>query len=79
MAARVFRSFAVEGSGDFPFELLRRERCWPASAEDAVSLGIRLADGDPDAARTRHITLETASSYSPNRARWRSRGWRVID
>ena len=36
MSARSTWTFAVEGAGEFPFEMLRHDRCWPASAADAV-------------------------------------------
>lgn len=79
MSGRPLKCFAVEGVGIFPFDLLRRDRCWPATAEDARLIGLHPASGDTDAQRTRYVRLETARASAPSRTRWRQRGWPVID
>jgi hypothetical protein len=79
MSGRAIKSFAVEGAGEFPYDLLRRDQCWPATPADANSLALHPASGDPEASRTRYVRLETAADASPHRALWRARGWPVID
>jgi hypothetical protein len=79
MVVRSTKTFAVEGVGEFPFDLLRRDQCWPATPDDARSMALHPASGDPDALRTRYVRLETAAMRSPSRGRWRARGWPVID
>ena len=75
----VIKRFTVEGRGEFPCNLLRTDQCWPAGAEDAARLGAHFVTADPEGVRTRSVTLETAAKYSPNRQRWSSLGWRVVD
>jgi len=79
MAVRVTRGFAVEGAGEFPIDMLRRDRCWPASAVDARSIATMPRDDDPQTHRVRYIRLETDTPDAPDRRRWAAMGWRVID
>ena len=73
MPSPILKRFTVSGSGAFPFDLLRVEQCWPASAGDAARIG------QPPAEEARAVTLETSAKYAPNRQRWRREGWRVDD
>jgi hypothetical protein len=67
--------FTVEGKGEFPFDILRYDQCWPKrESEDSVSLapferGSRFRE-------TRQVTLVGMSE--PTDGRWRSFGWRVL-
>jgi hypothetical protein len=62
--------FAVTGNGDFPFDMLRYDKCWPAS--EAAS---RLLD---DLLGTQR-RVELRGLIGPTVARWRSFGWTVIE
>jgi len=75
----ILKRFTVEGSGEFPLDMLRSDRCWPAGADDAARIGAHYGMADPDGVRARSVTLETAEKYAPNRQRWLSFRWRVSD
>lgn len=62
--------FTVQGSGYFPFDMLRYDACYPATSDDAASLNLKEA---------RTITLISAMVAQPTEGRWRSFGWQVID
>jgi hypothetical protein len=66
------RIFTVEGSGDFPFDMLRYDCCWPKD-EGQDSYGIPRASIEP-----RRITLLSHSEHAPTSGRWESFGWRVV-
>lgn len=60
-------TFRVEGAGDFPLDMLRYDRCFPAAGVDVETIR---ADG------ARRVTL--LSDRHPTPARWDSFGWRVV-
>lgn len=71
--------FTVEGSGAFPFDMLRYDHAWPEKeATDSYQLGLTLAFGDAYL-NTRRVTLLTDSPHAPNEARWRSFTWSVVN
>lgn len=58
--------FYVQGRGQFPFDMLRRDRCFPATEADAGKLGERWT--------WRTVELRTdLREFTP--ARWSSFGW----
>jgi len=65
--------FTVEGSGSFPIDMLRYDRCWPAN-EGSDSYAI---ETHPTAKR-RRIVLETQNELAPTNGRWESFGWKVL-
>ena len=79
MPSPILKRFTVEGNGEFPLDMLRSDRSWPAGADDAARIGAHYGVADPERARERTVTLETAEKYAPNRQRWRSFRWHVID
>lgn len=65
--------FTVEGSGAFPWDMLRYDSCWPMSeGQDSPAL-----TGDWGAER-RRVVLRTNAHMSPTPARWDSFNWRVV-
>lgn len=84
--------FKVKGSGDFPVDMLRYDRCYPVSAKDVegVMLSYAVAEVE-DMITERIVQLEThvfttkrdiiweSENRCPCDERWRSFGWRVID
>ena len=62
--------FTVEGSGEFPFDMLRYASCWPKTE--------RHDSGQLSQFCTHHrrIVLETCDEPIPER--WASFGWRYI-
>ncbi len=68
--------FTVQGTGVFPFDMLRYDRCFPASSEAASNMG--------DDRMYNHVTREVELTsdqkrgWRPTEARWRSFSWRII-
>jgi len=68
---KYFQGFIhVKGDGAFPFDMLRYDRCFPASQDDVS----RLLDDGP---RTIHLIMaaETLAGLNPTKGRWESFGW----
>lgn len=62
-------NFVVEGSGEFPFDMLRYDCCYPMTERyDSPQLAGR---------DRRRVTLETMHVAAPTPARWASFGWTV--
>jgi hypothetical protein len=72
-AAQNAIQFVVEGSGDFPLDMLRYDRCWPAHADDASRINPSRVAGR---ARERQIGL--CGLKPPTVGRWASFGWKVV-
>jgi hypothetical protein len=70
--------FTVTGTGRFPADMLRYDRCYPVDGESATNIG--MPTEDVRAARTRRsVKLETVKPGGPTPGRWESFGWRVMD
>jgi len=65
--------YFVSGTGEFPFDMLRYDSCWPATGEDAAK--IALPFGDANRRKVRSIRLR--SYRPPTVARWSSFTWSV--
>lgn len=63
-------NYIVRGSGRFPFDMLRRDRAWPAHENESY-----LLKADDDEMALRQVKLQ-GLSY-PTVERWRSFGWIV--
>lgn len=59
--------YTVSGTGEFPFDMLRFESCWPNDKHDAANLGTR---------SYRRVTL--LGPHAPDVKRWKAYGWIVI-
>ena len=70
----IIKQFVVEGVAGLPLEMLHTDQCWPARAADAAAIARSQA-----APRPAKIIMATTAKYAPNRQRWGSFGWRVID
>lgn len=68
------QTFTVEGGGNFPLDMLRYDRCWPASQEDVWKISTN------DLAR-RQVTL-TRLVHNKNKLpaidRWASYNWTYL-
>ena len=71
MATKSVR-FKVDGIGDFPFDMLRYDACYPATSEDASRLSER-----PSGLYRIGLIAHT-SLGAPTVGRWNSFGWRVV-
>lgn len=65
--------FTVEGSGVFPFDMLRYDQCYPFDSESVAQLDPARPLREP-----RQVTLVKSVQYPPTEARWQSFGWRII-
>ena len=63
------KKFRVEGTGEFPWDMLHEDTCWPATTE-AVSAML-------DHERRRVVELVSADEKMPTQ-RWRVFLWRVL-
>lgn len=76
------QTVVVEGSGIFPFDMLRYDNCVPATERDSATMG----DGDPmegigGISSRRRVTLKRFSfttNHPATEGRWRSFGWMVV-
>jgi hypothetical protein len=59
--------FVVTGAGDFPFDMLHCDQCWPLTSDDAATLTLA-AHSEPRSIRMR-------SYRTPTVERWSSFGW----
>lgn len=67
--------FTVEGAGDFPFDMLRYDSCWPYSeGHDSSALSQYGTHGR----ERRRVVMQTYSPTAPTTGRWQSFGWRVV-
>jgi len=67
--------FTVSGHGVFPYDMLRYDRCWPATEDMSAKLS-----WDPRSVRAvqqRAVTMK--GTRLPTIGRWHSFGWHVGD
>jgi hypothetical protein len=64
-------TFVVEGSGEFPFDMLRYDSCWPQNGDSAAFMSKHYTE-------RRKITLESVGISTPSVNRWASFNWRVV-
>lgn len=68
--------FTVEGALNFPLDMLRYDRCWPASQDDVVRMSEAVNVGFVERTERRFkITLHGIDE--PTLERWISFGWHV--
>lgn len=71
----VLHVYEVSGSGEFPFDMLRYDTCWPGREAETHKLGLetqRLGSG-----RRQTRTVQIVGLKGPTLARWESFGWKV--
>ena len=79
--------FVVEGTGEFPTDMLRYDSARPLRAEDQRVVNARHEGGDdtplwsdPDQKlRRNRVTLVTESPNAPTHGRWQSYTWKVVE
>ncbi len=71
------KHFTVEGSGEFPLDMLRYDKCWPMRCIDVDKIEQPL--GGWSTRRVRLVTHVRTGQSWPTIDRWRSFGWRVIE
>lgn len=65
------RTFTVEGTGDFPIDMLRYDACWPATPTDSAVIQYKNTE--------RRVVLEMMSSFPNTPKRWESFGWAIVE
>lgn len=66
-------TFTVEGSGMFPYDMLRYDHAWPLNEpDDSPRLAADWAEG------RRRVVLCSDSPQAPTVGRWESFTWRVV-
>jgi hypothetical protein len=68
-------TYYVSGTGEFPFDMLRYDCCWPATSDDALAMASRSYD-NPERMRGL-VSIRVRSFFPPTIARWSSFGWSV--
>lgn len=63
--------YEVTGRGQFPFDMLRYDRCWPTHESEAGKLA--------DHYGTVRGTFQITGYSEPTVGRWQSFGWTVIN
>lgn len=71
--AKKYMDFTVSGFGDFPFDMLRYDACWPADGESAAKMHHSYNR------ERREVKLRTTDLGRITRARWSSFLWTVIE
>jgi len=61
-------AFAVEGAGQFPYDMLRYDACWPSSQEDVANM----------CQHHEKRMVRMSGTAKPTVARWYSFLWQVI-
>jgi hypothetical protein len=75
MATKVrYYEFIVEGTGEFPYDMLRYDACYPSASQDVQSaFSFRIAPRE-----VRRVKL-VSTVKQPTEDRWLSFGWKVLE
>lgn len=72
--------YTVEGLGDFPLDMLRHDRAYPADTESVEAMFGGLVWAAVKRKRTRStVRVRLRSDQPPTVERWRSFGWTVTE
>lgn len=66
--------FMVSGRGEFPFDMLRRDECWPIDTQSASSMAL---DNSTLAGFRQERYVHLRSNGAVTIRRWESFGWKV--
>ncbi len=67
--------FTVRGFGQFPFDMLRYDHCYPKSESEVWVMVEGHYAGEPKVMTL--VMVGTTKDLTPTPARWRSFGWEV--
>ena len=70
---RIIYEYFVSGKGEFPFDMLRYDACWPMTGEDADKLDTPYGSAE----RIKMRSIRMRSYRQPTIARWQSFLWAV--
>lgn len=71
--------FTVEGSGEFPFDMLRYDRCFPASESDAGKMPRPHQGSSRRIIELIAVDHDGNNRFAPTIGRWESFRWKVIE
>lgn len=73
--------FTVRGRGEFPWDMLRYDQCWPTDESDICKILPRYETNDPKRSfSVRDVRLGSTKNWMMlSRKRWESFGWAVIE
>lgn len=74
-AKKYFHRFKVRGTGEFPIDMMRYDRCYPRTETDAITAQTR-------ASHSREVEMIAPVReryWTPTKGRWESFGWAVIN
>jgi hypothetical protein len=75
--------FTVRGTGEFPYDMLRYDQCWPCREVDSPLLNSNeMLQAENYFKTPRDVRIERrveSASVKPTVARWRSFGWGVLE
>lgn len=63
----------VEGKGQFPYDMLRYDRCVPKTGDDVYNMNTSSLY-----LRQVHLQMYSANKNGPTKDRWESFGWKVF-
>jgi hypothetical protein len=67
------KTFTVRGKGSFPVDMLRYDKCWPATMDDAEVMAEVIAQ--PVVGK---VDIKLTTCIQPTPERWRLFGWYVL-
>jgi hypothetical protein len=77
-AAQTAIEFTVLGTGEFPFDMLRHDRAWPATESDARKLESPGYGREAINYRNVERAIKLRGLVGPTVARWASFGWTAV-
>lgn len=72
---KTLTAFTVEGTGLFPFDMLRYDSCWPEHESDSAVIDGTVRRGSSNGAVS---VMLLSKNPSPTYERWLSFGWKVV-
>lgn len=79
MTKKIDIKFTVEGRGEFPLDMLRYDRCFPRTGDDAEMLRTPAEHLSSPRCVTLIALARDMRYWEPSRGRWASFGWYVLD
>lgn len=80
---RYRQTFAVEGTGDFPYDMLRYDQCWPClETETPLMDSNKMLHDDDWFRKPRRVSMARDVEQKgdvPSVGRWRSFNWHVVE
>lgn len=67
------KPFTVRGKGRFPVDMLRYDKCWPATQDDAEVMAEVISEPVIGV-----VNIKLVTCIEPTPDRWKSFGWYVL-